>query len=418
MPTQQPSQVASWLIDSLVAVGLVASLGVVFAIDLVTGALRKPTMEVVFILDEGTGLAESADQLKKNWLKIARSINEQGFDCRFAVIPCHPKSEQIPNVSLTADLAEVERRLTDTAPASGELANNWPETDCLKGLEDVLNLEFRAGASPVVFLTTNARIKDETRLARIAERYRERRIKTIIQADESQQPSFRPVSKNGGQFFTLIDGRDLTEPSEEKADKASAAVGSILASINKGTSNKSLQTVNLFFGVKVKGRIALVCDTSGSMAEDFPPLVRELREKFAKDTPLILVEGCHFAPPTGLGGRPTKLGGGGGSVVFAVDFSNDPHVYRAANTTDAILYAVEELKRDTVMFNNDLQDSGSLQAIAAFEELLKRRRFTLSGRSLNCDAPDILKEFIRKTDGDFKLDPINRQKSPAAHWSP
>ncbi len=68
------------------------------------------------------------------------------------------------------------------------------------------------------------------------------------------------------------------------------------------------------------------------------------------------------------------------------------------------------------MFNNDLQDGGSTKAIEAFEALWEKCPFTLSGRSLNCDAPQILKDFIQKTGGDFKVDPINRTVQPARSW--
>jgi hypothetical protein len=101
------------------------------------------------------------------------------------------------------------------------------------------------------------------------------------------------------------------------------------------------------------------------------------------------------------------------------EFANDPHAYTCNSTTDAIIYAATELKRDTVMFNCDLQDSGSEQSIVAFEELRKKKKkFMLSGRSLECEAPERLRAFIKLTGGGFKVDPINRAVSPARPWSP
>ncbi len=173
---------------------------------------------------------------------------------------------------------------------------------------------------------------------------------------------------------------------------------------------------DMFKGVKVRGKIALVCDTSGSMSTDFPILVRELREKFPKDTPLILVVGCVFLPPNPGAPPPQKLVGQ--MPYMGNEFANDPNAYTAASTTDAIIFAVEELKRNTVMFNNDLQDGGSESAIDAFEELRKKKKFTLSGRSLNCEAPPRLLEFIESSKGDFKVDPLTRSKSPAQTWGP
>lgn len=165
-------------------------------------------------------------------------------------------------------------------------------------------------------------------------------------------------------------------------------------------------------GVKVKGSIALVCDVSGSMQEDFPPLYKELRRKFPKSTPLILVPGCHFpAPAQSVVAKQER-----GAYMAAQGTERDPHIYLAQNTTDAIIFAVEKLRRRTVMFNCDLQDGGSQLAIDAFEKLLRRQRFTLSGRSLNCDAPEGLRDFIRQSGGDFRVDTISRVSAPAVPW--
>jgi hypothetical protein len=50
-------------------------------------------------------------------------------------------------------VAELERQLTEAKPSdSGEAQ---VETDTLQALEDVLKLDFRKDASPIVFLITN-----------------------------------------------------------------------------------------------------------------------------------------------------------------------------------------------------------------------------------------------------------------------
>jgi|GEM_PF-3311883 len=169
-----------------------------------------------------------------------------------------------------------------------------------------------------------------------------------------------------------------------------------------------------FLGLKVRGKLGLVCDISGSMTQDFPPLVRELRKRYPK-APLILVPGCYFGPATGDVPRKdtTSLLG-----MVGPEFASDPNVYMCNNTTDAILYLVSELKTDTVHFNNDLQDSGSESAVTALSELWKKKKFQLNGRSLNCDAPECLQEFIKKTKGEFRVDPISRTIAPARPWSP
>lgn len=172
-----------------------------------------------------------------------------------------------------------------------------------------------------------------------------------------------------------------------------------------------------FLGVRVKGKIALVCDISGSMTSDFPILVRQLREKFPKDTPLILVEGCHFGP-AGSAPPPQKSNGPIPYMNTGQPLENDPHTYYCSNTTDAIIFAVEELNRNTVMFNSDLQDGGSQKAIDDLERVRKKRKFVLSGRSLNCDAPERLLAFIKSSGGDFKVDTLTRTKMPAVPWGP
>lgn len=405
-------------LDIGLPVGLLLALGAVFAMDFATGGASKPAMEIVFILDEGAGLTEFASQTKRNWLRIAESLSAQGFDCRFAVIPCPPESGQIPKIPLTADLSDLERRLTDAASDSDQPNGAWLDTDSVKALEDVLKFDFRDGASLVVFLTTSSMVEDESRLSQLAQQYRDRGIKTIIQADESDQHVFRSLYENGGQFFTLA-GENKTEKPEAETDKPSDDIGSLVASISRGTTVEFPQTEQFIAGVKVRGRIALVCDISGSMTQDFPPLVNELRSKFPKDTPLILVEGCCFRGPDASNQRPIKLSEARGRQrILGVDLSNDRHVYYSTSTTDSIILAIKHFRRDTVMFNNDLQDGGSLKAIEAFEELWKKRAFTLSGRSLNRDAPQVLQEFIRKSGGDFKVDPIKRSVSPATTWRP
>ena len=333
------------MFDIGLPIALVVVLVVVTVVDIATTEVYKPVIDVVFIMDEGAGFAESASQMKVNWGKVARSLTEQESDCRFAVLPCHENSEQIPRIALTSSVKKLKRRLRETVPESGELANEWPETDCLQGLEDVLDFKFREGAIPIVILATNSMLEDDDRLSKIAKKYKKRGITVMIQAHESEQDFFRPLYKNGGQFFTLA-GENKTEPSEAKDDeedqgnKAAAKVGSLLSGGSNPGADGGPKVEKLIAGVKVKGRIALICDISGSMG------------------------------------------------------------------------------RDTVMFNNDLQDGGSQKAIQAFETLWKRRAFTLSGRSLNCDAPNVLKGFIKKSGGDFKVDPIARTVLPARVWGP
>ncbi|MEO2035404.1 MAG: hypothetical protein ABGZ35_25275 [Planctomycetaceae bacterium] len=185
----------------------------------------------------------------------------------------------------------------------------------------------------------------------------------------------------------------------------------------EGDSGSGSEVEKVFMGVKVKGSIALVCDISGSMHSDFPVLYRELRRKFPRNTPLILVVGCNFAPPNPTSPTPQK-GPFPDTYGLGPRFAKDRYVYTSQNTTDAIIFSVERLKRRTVMFNNDLQDGGSEQAIDAFMELRRKRRFTLSGRSLNCNAPDCLRRFIKRSGGDFKVDPISRTRSSAVNWTP
>jgi hypothetical protein len=403
---------------------LVVALVVVTVVDIATTEVYKPVIDVVFIMDEGAGFAESASQMKANWGKVARSLTEQESDCRFAVLPCQESSEQIPRIAFTSSVKKLKRRLHETAPESGELANEWPETDCLQGLEDAMDFKFRKGAIPIVILATNSMLEDDDRLSKIAKKYKKRGITVMIQAHESEQDFFRPLYRNGGQFFTLA-GENKTGPSaakddeEDKGDKAAAKVGSLLSGGSNPGADGGPKVEKLIAGVKVKGQLALICDISGSMGRDFPPLVKELREKFPKDTPLVLVVGCAFRPPNVADQRPVKLTPvTGRTTIYGVDFSKDRYVYVCPNTTDAVLLSIRYFRRDTVMFNNDLQDGGSQKAIQAFETLWKRRAFTLSGRSLNCDAPNVLKGFIKKSGGDFKVDPIARTVLPARVWGP
>jgi len=389
-------------------VALFMALGVVFAIDAMIVAPKKP-LDVVFILDEGAGLAESAGDIKSNWIKTSKQLAE-GFDCRFAVVPGHAGSEQIPRIEFTADVEEFEKQLTAAEYSPSHPRNLWPDTDCLRILENLLPLKTREDAIPFVFLTTNSRVTDKDQLARIAAAYKKRGIRLMIQGNESDHDFYQPLYQNGGQYHSLA-GKNMSQNTTAVDDKASQAVGTMLGS-SRATSAKMPGAEQLFAGVKVKGSLALVCDISGSMSRDFPPLIEELRAKFPPNTPLILVTGCSFYPPRN---DPQVRDFSG--TQSGVDFSNDRYVYRCNSTTDAIVVAVTKFRRDTVMFNNDLQDGGSARALEALEELLEQRRFTLSGRSLNCDAPDPLKNFIEKSGGEFNLAVINRTPRPAVRWS-
>jgi len=185
----------------------------------------------------------------------------------------------------------------------------------------------------------------------------------------------------------------------------------------QGGTRKTISglTQSTMAGVKVYGSIALVCDVSGSMRGDLPSLIKELRSNFPHDTPLIFVHGCSFNRP--MNQTPTKGYYNYSNNLDLMGLVNDPHVYTSSNTTDAIIFAARELKRDTVMFNNDLQDSGTEEAIYAMEKVHKEFPFRLSGRSLERDAPDCLLEFIKRTGGDFVVDPIYRNKQPAMRWA-
>lgn len=164
-------------------------------------------------------------------------------------------------------------------------------------------------------------------------------------------------------------------------------------------------------GVKVYGSIALVCDISGSMQNDLPNLLTELREKFPEETPLLLVRGCSFSLPTRAKPIQTRQ-----FTQFAGIPIQGLNTYSCQTITDAILFAATELRRDTVMFNCDLQDGGSERAIAAFEKAYESQPFRLSGRSLERDAPERLLQFIQDSGGDFIVDPIYRIKQPALRW--
>jgi hypothetical protein len=394
--------------------GLCMALGVVLVVDLAIGVPTTP-MDIVFILDEGGGLGENAGDFKENWLNLADSLTTEGYDCRFAVIPCSEGLDQMPRIPLTADGTAFRGAFSgQPTPAAGPAV--WRDGDPLQALEEVLQLQFREGATPIVMLTTNDLFEDQDRLARIAAQYQEKHITSIITAGQTEQVFFRPLYKGGGQFFTLL-GEDLTGESGEQSANKSEDVPSLLSNSAIKDTASFKPNVGVFKGIKVKGTLALVCDTSGSMGQDFPPLVKELRDKFPRDTPLILVEGCAFGPGDPQQ-QPIRFSGTGRRDVYGVDFSNDPHVYVSNNTTDAILMAVRELRRNTVIFNNDLQDGGTQQAIQAFEDLRTRRPFTLSGRSLNRDAPEVLKNFITSSGGEFKVDVISRQMTSATTWGP
>lgn len=403
-------------LDLGLAAGLLGALLAVFVVDYVIAAMSPAVLDLVFILDEGTELVESADAITRNWEAIVESFSKADAHVRVAIIPCPPDSTQIPRIAFTSDLKEFRHQLTrtETRPPNGY--DPWRKTDCLDALEEAGRLEYRKEAARYVFLSTNTLHEDRNRLDRIAQIYETDGLKPIIQAHTADQKFYRPLYRHGGQFITL-EGENRTEPQDAStkkksdSDKVVEALG-LAAMAKKPKDGAEPATLA---GVKVEGKIALICDISGSMGLDFPPLVRELREKFPHDTPLILINGCHFDSPSGVTERPQPLGQ---RIIHGVDFIGDQHVYESRSTTEAILMAARVLRRDTVMFNNDLQDGGTEAAIRGFLETFQRSPFALSGRSLNCDAPQVLKDFIGLSGGEFKVDPISRTIGPAQNWVP
>jgi hypothetical protein len=219
---------------------------------------------------------------------------------------------------------------------------------------------------------------------------------------------------------------DCSDRLVAKPGRVAPTRSSVGTSTNKFIAPRLDETEREFLGVKVKGAIALVCDVSGSMSSDFPVLYRELRKTFPKTTPLILVNGCNFGPPNSTAAFPspysddlsisTEFSTIGIAAAPVIGIANDPHVYLADSTTDAIIWAVEELRRSTVMFSNDLQDGGSKMAVDAFRKKREKRQFTLSGRSVNRDAPQCLLNFIVQSGGQFVVDTIDRSREPAVSW--
>ncbi len=251
-------------LDFGLPLGLFLAVIAVFAVDFVIGGAGGQTLDVVFMFDEAAGLSEFAGDMKTNWLTIANSLNTQGHDCRFAVIPCQPNSTQIPTIPWTAKTADLERKLTGTMSDSGQPYDPWPDTDFLQAVEDALKLDFRNDAVPMLFLTTNSIVEDEDRLLRLAQQCSDGGIKAIIQANPKDQDRFLPLYKHGGRFYSLT-GENRTVETEIETQDESVNFGSLIASVGDGGGD-DLADVKLLVGVKVRGKIALVCDISGSMA--------------------------------------------------------------------------------------------------------------------------------------------------------
>jgi hypothetical protein len=308
-------------LDVLVPTGLLLALWGVVALDNPLPVANSATvadkvrMDIVFILDEGVGLAESAEAIKQGWLKTAESFTGQNIDCRFAVIPCHPDSQQVPRIGWTTDVAKLKRELTKATSDLKTSADAWPVTDSLHALDEVLKLDFREHATARVYLATNKPVEDLDRLQQIAGKLEDRKIATIIQANSSDEDRFHALYKKDGQFYTLggkkkVDNlKPLEIPQKNTAQKRTSKPKSILDPtpvVIAPAAQQTPKTEQTLVGVKVRGKIALVCDISGSMKKDFPPLVEELRKNFPSDTPLILVQGCHFAAPNTDNQTPTR----------------------------------------------------------------------------------------------------------------
>jgi hypothetical protein len=420
---------------------LIIALGTVLCVD--SFSPRPMSLDLVFILDEAGALGQFADKVKTSWEKLASSLSGDGYSCRFAAISCSLHEPAVPSIDWQLSAQDFSTALTTNDPDT--LAASQQAADCLSALEIATKLQFRKDAIGIVILVTdnifphveesfwtrlqktvkhwvkvpyenrnlntNSFESEQTQLSRIVAQLRKNNTRAVVSADASQRAFFYPLFERDGQFFSLA-GENLTGKVSSMGNLFSHNITSELKNIRPAEG--------ILKGIKVQGRLALVCDTSGSMSQDFPPLVKELRAKFPANTPLFLVEGCHFYPPgaseafytAAIDAEPERVHG----IESGVDFDDDKHVYRCVSTLDAIALAVKKFRCNTVILNNDMQDGGSQLAVSFLKSLHDASPFVLSVRSLNCDAPIELKQFIRATRGQFKLDVISRLPDPAIEW--
>ena len=215
-----------WTIDLSLLGGLMLAVATVVVIDRRHTPPPHPTpsVDVVFLLDQGEQMQEMIAAMKAHCLVKVDALRQDKLNCRFAVVPFGSGGkDNIPAIPLTADAEDFKRRLGQPAPPEGAAP-----ASCAEALEQALGMDFCNG-SVVFFLTTRTPYQYPESLAELGRRMNERKIKAVIQAEAAEKNAYLPLYRDGGRFFS-VSGEDLTGTAGD-AEKTAATdvVGSLIS---------------------------------------------------------------------------------------------------------------------------------------------------------------------------------------------
>ena len=213
-----------WIIDLGLSSGLLLAVAAVVAIDRRQAPPPPPTssLDVVFLLDQGTQMQEMVAAMKANCLVKVDGFQRDKLNCRFAVVPFGSGGENIPAIPLTADVEEFKRQLGQPAQA-----DFTPPASCAEALQQALKMDFRNG-DVVFFLTIRTPCQRPELLAELGCQMKQRKIKAVIQAEAAEKDVYLPLYRDDGQFFS-VSGEDLTGPaSDAEKTAANEVAGSLI----------------------------------------------------------------------------------------------------------------------------------------------------------------------------------------------
>lgn len=211
--------------DLTAAASLIVALVVVVQLDRLALLVPVPSVDLVFLLDEGRSMSAQLNAMRNDCLEKAKQLHANGVDCQFAIISFGCADDHVTHATtLTADLNEFRKQVTESSPISSEHVLH----SGIDALDQALGLPFRNDSTVLFFLVSVNPVHSGDPVGKVASRMRERGIVAIIQASASEEEVCRDLYQNGGRFFSL-DGQDLTVSTTAASNDSSEVVLNMLS---------------------------------------------------------------------------------------------------------------------------------------------------------------------------------------------
>lgn len=220
--TTKPSH-RKW--DMIAGLALAGALLTIVIVDRVLG----PTgAEIVFIVDQRPVMKSLRLAIRDRCLKTAKSLQDQGMHCRFAVIPFGGERSHLPMVELTSDL-NVFRNQFEAAPGDAAPIDDT----AVRAMERALKWTYREGEPVIFYLISATPCANADEVRDVANHLGQRGIVTFIQAGEEAQTACQPLLDIGGRFITFEGKVSKSTATSAKTRTRAASLVAKLSSQNE-----------------------------------------------------------------------------------------------------------------------------------------------------------------------------------------